>query len=315
MTVKEVFELRKEGRIEEAYNAILPMYKVHHGHYTTLCMFWCAADMARLHISHGNTNEAEKILQSLIRLYPSIEDKDLSAKRTLLIIALSLKKANNFFSLYHFMQWWGIDNLTDDDYKSVQSASHPLPSTGQRIATHLFREVREQNDEKQLTTTLTYIEKTLSHIPRNRHLLRAKALLLCRLGQTKEAEKIYRQLAQYGKEAYLFSELSELTADDAEKIALTVKAIQLQRTEAFRQKDRLRLAQMLQHKRPPFARYEVDMCVKTRQIAKQHNNRRINALLRQLQDVTPATTNEQQAFYQKALAYLQKSNPTQTWKK
>ena len=31
MTVKEVFELRKQGKIEEAYEAIRPMYAVHKG--------------------------------------------------------------------------------------------------------------------------------------------------------------------------------------------------------------------------------------------------------------------------------------------
>ena len=36
MTVKEVFELRKQGKIEEAYDAIRPMYAVHKGKYTTL---------------------------------------------------------------------------------------------------------------------------------------------------------------------------------------------------------------------------------------------------------------------------------------
>lgn len=39
MTVKEIFELRKQGRIEEAYEAIRPMYAAHRGRYTTLCMF------------------------------------------------------------------------------------------------------------------------------------------------------------------------------------------------------------------------------------------------------------------------------------
>ena len=36
MTVKEVFELRKQGKIEEAYEAIRPMYAVHQGKYTSL---------------------------------------------------------------------------------------------------------------------------------------------------------------------------------------------------------------------------------------------------------------------------------------
>mgnify|MGYP006923254546 CR=1 FL=1 len=53
MTVKEVFELRREGRVEEAYRAILPMYRVHHGKYTTLAMFWCAADMMNLLLSRA----------------------------------------------------------------------------------------------------------------------------------------------------------------------------------------------------------------------------------------------------------------------
>ena len=48
MTVKEVFELRRAGRVEEAYEAILPMYRVHHGKYTSLAMFWCAVDMMNL---------------------------------------------------------------------------------------------------------------------------------------------------------------------------------------------------------------------------------------------------------------------------
>ena len=34
MTVKEIFDLRKQGRIEEAYEAILPMYAVHQAELT-----------------------------------------------------------------------------------------------------------------------------------------------------------------------------------------------------------------------------------------------------------------------------------------
>ena len=42
MEVRDVFELRKQGKIEEAYNAIRPMYAAHKGHYTTIAMFWIA---------------------------------------------------------------------------------------------------------------------------------------------------------------------------------------------------------------------------------------------------------------------------------
>ena len=85
MTVKEVFELRREGKIEEAYRAILPMYRVHHGKYTSLAMFWCAVDMAHLLLSRSTSNqadspqalsEAEKIYASLQRLLPKLYDEN-----------------------------------------------------------------------------------------------------------------------------------------------------------------------------------------------------------------------------------------------
>ena len=73
MTVKEVFDLRKQGRIEEAYDAIRPMYAAHKGRYTTLCMFWTAADVFKLRLEQGRIEEAEKILEALKRMLPRVE--------------------------------------------------------------------------------------------------------------------------------------------------------------------------------------------------------------------------------------------------
>ena len=73
MTVKEIFELRKQGRIEEAYEAIRPMYAAHRGRYTTLCMFWTAADVFKLRLDQGRTDEAAKILEALKRILPNVE--------------------------------------------------------------------------------------------------------------------------------------------------------------------------------------------------------------------------------------------------
>ena len=74
MTVKDVFDLRKQGRIEEAYEAIRPMYAQHKGRYTTLCMFWTAADVFKLRLEQGRTDEAEKIYRALLRLLPRVEE-------------------------------------------------------------------------------------------------------------------------------------------------------------------------------------------------------------------------------------------------
>ena len=76
MTVKEIFSLRKQGKVEEAYEAIRPMYRVHKGYYTSLCMYHCAKDVFHLRLAEGRLDEAEKIYQALQRLVPFIGDKD-----------------------------------------------------------------------------------------------------------------------------------------------------------------------------------------------------------------------------------------------
>ena len=100
MTVKEVFDLRREGRVEEAYQAILPMYKVHHGKYTSLAMFWCAVDMMNLLLSRAvdgsetslaSLHEAEKIYMSLQRLCPKIYDESGACKQALLNLGEALE--------------------------------------------------------------------------------------------------------------------------------------------------------------------------------------------------------------------------------
>ena len=74
MTVKDVFDLRRQGRIEEAYEAIRPMYAAHKGRYTTLCMFWTASDVFKLRMDEGRTDEAEKICLALQRMLPRVQE-------------------------------------------------------------------------------------------------------------------------------------------------------------------------------------------------------------------------------------------------
>jgi len=74
MTVKDVFDLRREGKIEEAYEAIRSMYASHKGRYTTLCMFWTASDVFKLRMDEGCTDEAEKICRALQRMLPRVQE-------------------------------------------------------------------------------------------------------------------------------------------------------------------------------------------------------------------------------------------------
>ena len=76
MEVREIFALRKEGKVEEAYDLIREKYKTYHGHYTTLCMFWCASDVLQLRVEEGRLDEAKNILAALDRMLPHMRDED-----------------------------------------------------------------------------------------------------------------------------------------------------------------------------------------------------------------------------------------------
>ncbi len=76
MTVREIFALRKQGRTEEAYEAIRARYAVYRGNYTTLCMFWTAHDIFNMRMADGRIEDARKIYEALKRVLPNIDDRD-----------------------------------------------------------------------------------------------------------------------------------------------------------------------------------------------------------------------------------------------
>ena len=76
MTVKEIFQLRREGKFEEAYKAIRPIYARYRGKYTTLCMFWTAHDIFNLRLANGEIGESKRILEALKRVLVNMDDKD-----------------------------------------------------------------------------------------------------------------------------------------------------------------------------------------------------------------------------------------------
>jgi hypothetical protein len=76
------------------------MYKVHHGKYTSLAMFWCAVDMMNLLMSRAVDGsdesvkalaEAEKIFMSLQRLAPKIYDESGSCQQTVINLGEALQ--------------------------------------------------------------------------------------------------------------------------------------------------------------------------------------------------------------------------------
>ena len=146
LTVKEIFELRKQGKLEEAYQAIRPMYAEHKGKYTTLCMFWTASDILKKRVEEKKTEEAAKIFEALLRVLPGIDDSDGKAHAAIVHHALRLSDDQKVFSMLHFLQQYGIDKFTEEDWKGATSQDgHALPSTANRILTRCFHEIHVEN--------------------------------------------------------------------------------------------------------------------------------------------------------------------------
>lgn len=76
MIVSEIYELRKQGRTEEAFKSICSIYAVDKGPRTSRAMFWCAVDMLKLCINEQRYDEALKIFLALKRLFPRVPDEN-----------------------------------------------------------------------------------------------------------------------------------------------------------------------------------------------------------------------------------------------
>lgn len=91
--------------IEEAYEAIRPMYAAHKGCYTTLCMFWTASDVLRLRPEQGPTEEADKIYRALQRMLPRVKEVERQLEQERIAKNHPARKDGTSNSAEGFMQY------------------------------------------------------------------------------------------------------------------------------------------------------------------------------------------------------------------
>lgn len=305
MTVKEVFELRKQGKIEEAYEAIRPMYAVHQGKYTTLCMFWTASDILKKRILEQRLDEAEKIFKALLRVLPNIEDKDGRALSSILYEAVTLDKEIRDFSMLDFVSQLNVEQLSDEDWKTITAPavdgtpSHPIPSVAQQLLTCAFHEIQEDPTVDNALKAMPLLQEAMRRYPRNKNCQRYMAVVYRIMGEKDKAIDIYQQLLKHNCDSYLYAELAELTDDPGKKAALFCQAIQNQRQEKFRSGYRLELSRLLIDRDKSRAAYELLKCIASRKTQGFGITKEIQQMIQQLSGVQPVTDADQQEFYKK----------------
>lgn len=297
MDVKDVFELRRQGRTEDAYAAILPLYAAHKGHYTTIAMFWVGVDMMRLRYQQRRLEEAYKIFKSLMRLYPTMKDTDLKGQSAMMRAAIQVFEHNNSFSILDFITHWDITRLTDDDWKGTQHEGFMTPSTGMRIVGKVFKEVAANPTVDMALRSAPILAEALKHSPYNRDNQRYKAIIYQIMGKKDKAINVYRHLISRSKKSNEFQELANLIEDERYKIALLCKAITLQRDEKFRQRLRFTLAELLFRQDKARARYELDKCLEARRQAGYTITWAMQNLTASLSEVNPVSDAAEKAFY------------------
>ena len=300
MTVKEIFELRKQGRVEEAYEAIRPMYAIHKGKYTTLAMFWTASDVFKLRVEQKRLPEAEKIFKALLRVYPNIDDKDQKGHQAILRHAIVLAEASTSFRILDFFSHFGVECLTEDDWKTEKSsAGFLLPSTAMRILTRMFHEIHDNPSVDDALLAMPLLEAAVKRSPNNRHCQRYMATVYRIMGEKEKAVDIYQKLLKSSHDSWLYAELADVTDNPGTKAALLCQAIMNQRQEKFRTKYRFLLAQLLVGRDDARAAYEIHKCISVRQVLGYGSSERMKDLYVKLSGVHPVAEEDQLDFYRR----------------
>lgn len=297
MEVRDIFKLRKEGKTEEAYAAIRPMYAIHKGHYTTICMFWVGTDMMQLRYRQRRLEEAYKIFLALLRLYPTMDDTDGHGQSALMRAALVVFDHNPKFSMLDFITKWGIDKLSEDDWTFGKANGHVVPSLGMRIVGKVFKEVTGNPTVDMALKAAPILAESLKHSPYNMNNQRYKAIIYKIMGKTDKAINIYRHLIAHHHQSYLYHELAALVQDERQKVALLCRAIATQREQKFTQKMRLELAGLLYATDKPRARYELDRCIAIRKASGFNTTWQMQNLSASLEGIAPVDEKDEKEFY------------------
>lgn len=303
MEVRDVFAMRKEGRWEEAYRAIMQLYAVHQGPHTNLCMFWCTNDLFKLRAKQKRTEEARRLLFQLVKLYPQTKDRLGQGNRAIINAALTMDKLTEGFNLLYFMPYY--NRMTEADWQPYIVNGHKVPSLGQQVVNHLLKDIskRDANYINEIADLFSTAFKKSPYYKENlRHLAQMHSLV----GHTDKAIDTYKRILRRHHDGYLYAELAKLLTGNTEKIALYCQAIVHQYRDEYAAKYHLELAWLMYATMPRRAAYELARYMEIKQRKEQHVSPSALRLQQRLGQVTPVTSEEEQVLYERSAAAVEK---------
>ncbi len=297
MEVRDVFEMRKEGRLEEAYSAILKLYAMHQGPHTNLCMFWCTNDMFKLRARQKRVEEARRLLFQLVKLYPQTKDRMGQGNRAIINAALCMDKLADGFNLLYFMPYY--NRMTEADWQPYVAGGHKVPSLGQQVVNHLLKDL-DKRDAAYINQVADLFRLAFQKSPYYKENLRHLAQMHNLLGNTGKAVDTYKKLLTRHHDSYLYAELAKLLTDNGQKIALLCQAVVNQRRDKYAAKYHLELAWLMQATLPRRAAYELGRYMEIKRGANQRVAPSAIRLQERLGQVRPVTAKEEQTLYDRS---------------
>lgn len=297
MEVRDVFAMRKDGRYEEAYQAISRLYAIHRGPHTNLCMFWCTHDLFKLRLQQKKIENARQLLYQLLRLYSQIDDRLAMGNRAIVNAALALDKHVEKFNLIYFMPYF--NRLTEADWQPYVTQGHTVPSLGQQVVNHLLKDLRTR-DADYIERVSDLFRKAFVKAPNYKGNLRHLAQMHALVGHTDKAIDIYKRMLLRYHDSYLYMELSKLVSDEKLRLALCCMAVVSQRREEYAAKYHLELAVRLKSGYPRRAAYELQRYIDIRQHLRQPLSAFALRMQKALQGVEPVSAETEQALYDRA---------------
>lgn len=195
MTVKDIFELRRQGRIEEAYEAIRPMYAVHKGKYTTLAMFWTASDILKKRLVERRLDEALAIYKALLRLLPHIDDTECKSHTAMLYASLRMADALDAFVLLEHIGQIGL--LPADWQQQTDDQGKTIPAVAVRVMRRLFLEIRLAPTVENALKLVPFLQMSMQHQPQDKDNQLTMAFIYEIMGEHDKAVAVCPQDAEH----------------------------------------------------------------------------------------------------------------------
>lgn len=265
MTFQEINNLRKQGKLEEAYRlAREALQNAPDDLWLNRAMGWVIYDLikrelqtvsdddedgadAESTLSNVNFGRIQRYFAEYQRLQLPISDTMIRSQ--MLRLATKAQKVG-WRGFLEFVEWWGLEHLTEDDWQpNRMEDGRELPSLALSVLYGLGRTLKSLDPrDSRIGWIYERLQQGLSRYPSDQWLTRSSAVALAKLGRLDEAREAMRQvLRKNPREWWRWKDMAELLETDApdQAIMCYYRACALERDKTKLVGVYVRLAQLL----------------------------------------------------------------------